>query len=231
MTVHGSHHPLQAAVLALLLVSCGGGSVGDSATSGSDDSADSTAVTTEDRDLAANSTGTTARETTGTPAVDAPGTLVQDRAQTVDAADVETYALSDRQLIESDATGPPDRFDINFFTEMLPDGTPVEIRHETWFYDALGTSIVYRNGDVFTERRDSTPLVIAGLGATPYRPEMFTAMMTLDELLAVTEQGGYYEIPVDPAIDGGTLVTVRGLLAGFEGGELRFVQTAPLEDI
>lgn len=223
MTLH-TRRTWSVVIVTALLAGCGGGSAGDSATVGT--AGDSVGTDDSTEQVADAPETTTSPATT---ALELPGTLVNDHVSGVAAADVARYALSESQTAQVATVGPPERFEINFLVETLADGATVDVRHETWFHDALGTSIVYRNGEVFTEGGTGIPLAVESLGATPYRAEWFTAAMTLDELLAVTEQTGYYEIPVDPAIETGSLVMVKGLMAGFEDGALRFVRAVPLE--
>ena len=142
---------------------------------------------------------------------------------------VSQYTLSMTQQAYVDEHGYPDRFTIFFFDEMLPDGQQYAMRHESWYYDARGYEIVFRNGDKFTER-SSAPIQIEGLGRTPYSPQGFTAEMNLDALLILRGETGFFVQNVDDDLITGELIFIQGLAAGFEEGHLSYVETLPLNE-
>ena len=143
------------------------------------------------------------------------------------ASPVLQYELSAMQQTYVDEYGYPDRFVIFFFDEMLPDGEMYSMRHESWYYDARGYEIVFRNGDKFTER-SGEPIQIEGLGRTVYAPQGFTAEMNLDALLAIRGETGFFVQNVDDELLTGELIFIQGLAAGFEEGHLSYVETLPL---
>lgn len=156
-----------------------------------------------------------------------PGRLVIADAVAVDAVDVVPHTLSDVQVAMVNQLGPPDRFTIRLLTEQGVDGSEVPIRHETWYFDATGAAIVFRNGEVFTERRNGTPVEHPALGVSSLRPEQFVAGMSVDQLLAVTGQRGYYAVD-EPGLDG-ELVALEGLIAGIDAdGVVVFIQAIPI---
>ena len=132
---------------------------------------------------------------------------------------VSHNTLSATQQAYVDENGYPDRFTIFFFDEMLPDGEMFSMRHESWYYDARGYEIVFRNGDKFTER-NSAPIQIEGLGRTVYTPQGFTAEMNLDALLNIRGETGFFVQNVDDELITGELIFIQGLAAGFEEGRL-----------
>ena len=140
---------------------------------------------------------------------------------------VSQYTLSVTQQAYVDEHGYPDRFVIFFFDEMLPDGQLYAMRHESWYYDARGYEIVFRNGDKFTER-NGEPIQIEGLGRTVYSPQGFTAEMNLDALLALRGENGFFVQNVDDSQITGELIFIQGLAAGFEEGRLSYIETLPL---
>ena len=140
---------------------------------------------------------------------------------------VSQYTLSTVQQAQVDEYGYPDRFVIFFFDEMLPDGQLYPIRHESWYYDARGYEIVFRNGDKFTER-NGAPIQIDGLGRTVYAPQGFTPEMNLDALLNIRGETGFFVQNVDDNLITGELIFIQGLAAGFEDGRLSYVETLPL---
>lgn len=144
----------------------------------------------------------------------------------IDADAVGRYVPSDAQLAELEASGAPDRFTVRFLASST---STVPMRQEIWHYDASGTTLTYLDGAVYREERDGPVVELDGLATTPYRPEMITAAMSVDELLAVTGQSGYARQAVDQAIaDAGELVVIEGAVAGFEAGELVAFETIPI---
>ncbi|MBT3188444.1 MAG: hypothetical protein HN736_13885 [Anaerolineae bacterium] len=143
------------------------------------------------------------------------------------ASPVSQYTLSTTQQAFVDANGYPDRFTIFFFDEMLPDEQTFPMRHESWYYDARGYEIVFRNGDKFTERTGA-PIQIEGLGRTVYSPQGFTEKMNLDALLNTRGETGFFVQNVDDDLITGELIFIKGLAAGFEEGRLSYVETLPL---
>lgn len=145
------------------------------------------------------------------------------------ASSVSQYTLSVTQQACVDEYGYPDRFTIFFFDEMLPDGEMFSMRHESWYYDARGYEIVFRNGDKFTER-NGAPIQIEGLGHTVYTPQEFTAETNLDALLTAQGETGFFVQNIDDGLITGELVFIQGLAVGFEDGHLAYVETLPLSD-
>ena len=145
------------------------------------------------------------------------------------ASSVSQYTLSATQQAYVDEYGYPDRFTIFFFDEMLPDGEMFSMRHESWYYDARGYEIVFRNGDKFTER-NGAPIQIEGLGHTVYTPQEFTAETNLDALLTAQGETGFFVQNIDDGLITGELVFIQGLAVGFEDGHLAYVETLPLSD-
>ena len=153
--------------------------------------------------------------------------LVQDYHPS--ASPVSQYTLSVTQQAYVDEYGYPDRFSIFFFDEMLPDREMFSMRHESWYYDARGYEIVFRNGDKFTER-SGAPIQIEGLGRTVYSPQGFTAETNLDSLLALRGETGFFVQNVDDDLITGELIFIQDLAAGFEEGRLSYVETLPLSE-
>jgi len=142
---------------------------------------------------------------------------------------VSQYTLSVAQQAYVDEHGYPDRFVIFFFDEILPDGQIFSMRHESWYYDVCGYEIVFRNGDKFTERTGA-PIQIEGLGSTAYEPQEFTVEMNLDVLLTLRGETGFFVQNIDDSLATGELIFIQGLVAGFKGGHLAYIETLPLSE-
>ena len=162
------------------------------------------------------------------PAPSVKPALVQNYQPAIHAENIPEFSLTMAQENQLASLGYPDRFTILFFNETLLDGTTAAIRQEHWYYDSQGLEIVFRNGEIFSESQGA-PVLAVDLGQTAYRPEIFLAGMSIDQLMAATKETGYYQEPADhPFIDNGTLVFMQGLAAGFEGDSLVYVEALPL---
>ncbi len=142
--------------------------------------------------------------------------------------DTQGYLLSGAQQNILTEYGYPNRFLIQFFDLQLHSGDQVEIRQESWYYDQMGYEIIFRNGEKFTDKK-TDPLTAPGLHSTAYQPEHFILDMSLLDVLFVTGENGYYaeSMPAE-FIEDGMMVFLKGLSAGFENGQLRYVETLPL---
>ena len=109
--------------------------------------------------------------------------LVQDYQSPLSGEAIPEYRLTEAQITQLASHGYPDRFVILFFNETLFDGSTVDIRQESWYYDATVTEIVYRNGEKYAES-SGKPIIAVELGQTAYRPEQLRAGMILDELIS-----------------------------------------------
>lgn len=151
--------------------------------------------------------------------------LVPDLA--VSSDDVEQYVLSTDQAAVTEALGRPDRFVLQFLPADA-DGAAV-IRQEIWYFDGTGTRLMFDDG-LLSGEQTGPQVDLDGLGSTTYQPQMFTAEMTLDELLAVTGQSGYAQQPVDSAVaTDGKLIFITGAVAGFGADTLRYFETIPID--
>jgi len=143
---------------------------------------------------------------------------------TVNADDVERYETSADQAEVTESRGRPERFVLQF----LPTDGAATIRQEAWYYDEIGLRLTFDDG-VLSGMRTGTPIELDGLASTPYDPQMFTAGMTLEELLAVTGENGYARQDVDLAVaTDGELIFITGAVAGFDAGRLAYVETIPI---
>ncbi|HCU57515.1 MAG TPA: hypothetical protein DF984_04700, partial [Anaerolineaceae bacterium] len=150
--------------------------------------------------------------------------LVENYEPQADPASLPRYTLSPQQQEVLDSRGYPARFTILFSQDEA--GTP--IRQETWYFDANATAVTFRDGIIVSETAE-TP-VAAGL--SPFTPELFTARMDIDQLLAVTGQYSFtIQSTNQSGLEEGKLITLPGLTAGFERGELRFLEIVPAADL
>jgi hypothetical protein len=123
--------------------------------------------------------------------------------------------------------GPPESFTILFYQEA-EGGSVRDARYETWSYFTAGTEFSFLNGELVGE----TPLDIAvsELVPLPYRPELFSAYMSLDQIVAATGLGRHLIIPVEKELmEDAQVYFADQLTFGLKGDELVFVETLPLE--
>jgi len=154
--------------------------------------------------------------------------LVQDIPVESYPADMQGYLLSGNQRNILSDYGYPDRFLIYFFDLHLNSGEQVRIRQDSWYYDQVGYEINFRNGEKFTDK-NTDPVTAPGLQSTAYQPEDFVSGMSLLEILSVTSESGYYaESMPNTLFEDGKIVFLKGLSAGFENGQLSYVETIPL---
>jgi hypothetical protein len=143
--------------------------------------------------------------------------LVRDIDVTQTADDVASVRRSADHVATLEQLGAPDRFALQF-----ADGA----RLETWHYDASGYDVVFRNG-VRLYVEEVPPLVVEGLGSTPFEPDRFTRGMSVLDLLAVTGQRSYLEEPLE--VVGGRLIVLQGLTAAFDDEGLVSLETIPIQ--
>ncbi len=154
--------------------------------------------------------------------------LVQNVPLEMYQANLQGYLLSAAQQNTLSDYGYPDRFLIHFFDLQLHSGERVKIRQESWYYDQIGYEIIFRNGKIFTYKK-TDPVTSPGLQSTAYQPEHFTLDMSLGDVLFVTGENGYYAEPMPGELfENGKIVFLKGLSAGFENGQLRYLETIPL---
>jgi hypothetical protein len=123
--------------------------------------------------------------------------------------------------------GPPESFTILFYQE--PDGGSVrDSRVETWSYFTAGTEFSFLDGELVQEVPLDIP--VSELVPLPYRPELFSAYMSLDEIIAAAGLGRHLVIPVEKELaEDARVYFADQLTFGLQGDELVFVETLPLD--
>ena len=143
-------------------------------------------------------------------------------ANITDEGLLEPTDLSGSQRQVLSVRGVPDRFMLHFSDGM---------REETWYYDAQGYTITFRNGETYTEDVGD-PVPAALVLKSVYTPWLFNGAMSLSELLAVSGSEAFTIESLDEIFgEAVSLVTMAGLDAGFRGGKLLFVRTVPLDSL
>lgn len=122
--------------------------------------------------------------------------------------------------------GWPDGFTILFY-ETEP-GRPT--RTETWSYYAAGREISFVDGEITAqEPPDERPGEVV---AAAYRPESFSALMSLDDVVAASGIDEYLEVQLeDEVLAGGTVFVGEQLLFGTRDGRLLYIEAVPLTPV
>ncbi len=134
---------------------------------------------------------------------------------------VMAYAYSQSQADVVDKLGPPDSFQILFYTEA---GN--EIRQETWRYYSDGRELTFINGEMVSE--EAIDFQAGEVAPTPYGPHQFAAGMRLAEVLASTGLPSYIRVPVeDELVVGGEVFYGDRVAFGMKNGRLYSVEALP----
>jgi len=119
--------------------------------------------------------------------------------------------------------GIPQAFTLLFYEE---DGTPV--RAETWSYYDQGLEIDFVDGELQGER--ASGIAAGDVIPVPYRPDQFSAFMTLAEVLASAQIDHYLVMPLEnELLEGGEIYYADEIMFGLKDGRLRYVQVLALE--
>ena len=137
------------------------------------------------------------------------------------------YSLSTEQQTMLSENGYPDSFLLLFYEKILSSGQRTQVREETWYYPRSGYEITYRNGAKYTEAYQEPET--EDIFQTVYRPEMFIREMAMEQVLAAAGQDTYMEDPVEKILlVNADLYFTEGLVFGVSDGELRYLETVPL---
>lgn len=98
-------------------------------------------------------------------------------------------------------------------------------RQETWFYDADGYSVVFRDGEKVSEKTEEA-VYKEGMYATTYSSDLFYRGMSVDEIVLSTGRNKFMLTSV-PDLEGMRLMDLEGLTIGLVGGKISYVETIP----
>jgi hypothetical protein len=105
-----------------------------------------------------------------------------------------------------------------------------DFRLEIWTYNRTGKEITILNGKL-VEQTEIEPAA-ASLLPMPYHPEQFASGMDATAVVSAANLGEYIRAPLDieeTEIDGGTLLFGQQIVFGFQGDDLRYVESFALE--
>jgi hypothetical protein len=140
----------------------------------------------------------------------------------------DPYDLSSTQLEAIQQRGYPDAFTILFYDQQDWDGTLSPVRYETWDYYTLSSELVFINGEMVSE--SPLDIQVDQLVPMPYRPEQFTAYMSIDNIASAIEMQDYLVVPLeDELVRGGEVYYTDELTFGLRDKQLLYVESLPLE--
>ena len=144
-------------------------------------------------------------------------------------ASVAGYSMTPAQMEVFGELGSPQAFTLLFYEEEQLDGSYQEVRFETWDYFDAGISYTFINGDQAGE--DPLDVDVAGeIYPIPYRPDQFSAYMSLDEVLASAGLNRYLVVPLEKElVDGGEVYYAEELTFGLKNDELLYIEALALE--
>ncbi len=136
-----------------------------------------------------------------------------------------TYDLSVDQKAIIGQNGYPDSFTILFYDDEF-GGTSTRL--ETWVYSREGMQFTFTNGKL--EGSDSFVALQGRVIFSPYKPQQFSAYMSLEEVLASTKINEFLLLPLEKELVlGGESYFSDRLAFGLKDGELMYVEAIGFE--
>ncbi len=133
-----------------------------------------------------------------------------------------TYQLSPDQQGYVDENGYPHSFSILFYQEQGAGGQVEEVRHETWYYFNPDIKITYVNGRFYAAEASELQ---GGNLHWYYRPEMFAACMTPEQVAEATNLREWLIVPVEEnLVNNAEVYYADGLTFGMKHGKLIYVE-------
>jgi hypothetical protein len=146
-----------------------------------------------------------------------PDGLTEDYSPPSDVELENDFVFSADQLAVLDAYGSPTRFTILFGDN---------IRHESWFYDTAGYSVMFQDGEMVSEKNE-IPEYQEEMYATTYSPDQFYEGMEIDEVVFSTGQHDFLLTSIEGLEEVGRLMHLEGLCIGLYDDEVSFIETYP----
>lgn len=145
------------------------------------------------------------------------------------AANAAGYSMTPAQMEVFGELGSPQAFTLLFYEEQQFDGSYEDVRFETWDYYDVGVSYTFINGELAGE--DLLDVEIVGeIYPIPYRPDQFSAYMSLDEVLASAGLDRYLVVPLEKElVEGGEVYYAQELTFGLKDDELLYIEALALE--
>jgi hypothetical protein len=133
-----------------------------------------------------------------------------------------TYQLSPDQQGYVDENGYPHSFSILFYQEQGVGGSVEEIRHETWYYFKPDIKVTFVNGQFSAVEASELQ---GGSLRWYYRPEMFTAYMTPEQVAEATNLREWLIVPVEQnLVNNAEVYYADGLTFGMKHGKLIYIE-------
>jgi len=133
-----------------------------------------------------------------------------------------TYQLSQDQQGYVDENGYPVSFSILFYQEQRADGQVEDIRFETWYYFNPDLKVTFVNGRFSAAEASELQ---GGSSGWSYRPEMFTAYMTQEQVAEAANLREWLIVPVEEnLVTGAEVYYADGLSFGIQDGKLVYIE-------
>ncbi len=133
------------------------------------------------------------------------------------------YTLSPAQIDAVNRLGPPQAFSILFYDDVEGEGGPATVRLETWTYYDAGQALEFYNGALIGQTPVDRPT--GSVMAVPYRPEQFTAYISLEQVLSTTGLTSYLVVPWEAElVAGGSSYYGTQLIWGLKDDRLLSVE-------
>lgn len=132
------------------------------------------------------------------------------------------YQLSQDQQGYVDENGYPASFSILFYQEQGGEGQVEEVRHEIWYYFDPDLKITFVNGNFSAAEASELQ---GGVSRWSYRPEMFTAYMTPEQVAKVANFREWLIVPVeDSLVANAEVYYADGLSFGIKNDKLIYIE-------
>ena len=139
------------------------------------------------------------------------------------------YTLSNEQIQAIQDYGYPDAFSILFYRQNDDNNQVQDIRLETWTMLDDDLELTFLNGTL-TETEAMEDQLVPYYPAE-YRPELFSANMSLDEVLTAAGIEEYLVVPLEDELLKDSEVYYAGqLMFGLKDDQLRYIETVILEE-
>lgn len=133
-----------------------------------------------------------------------------------------TYQLSPDQQGYVDENGYPASFSILFYQEPGEGGSIEEIRQETWYYFNPDIKITFVNGQFSAAEASELQ---GGVSRWNYRPEMFTAYMTPEQVAEAADFREWLIVPVEEnLVANAEVYYADGLTFGVKNDKLIYIE-------
>lgn len=132
------------------------------------------------------------------------------------------YQLSEDQQGYVGVNGYPASFSILFYQEQGSGGQVDEVRYETWYYFNPDIKVTFVNGSISAVEASELQ---GGRSGWSYRPEMFAAYMTPEQVAEAADLLEWLIVPVEEnLVTNAEVYYADGLTFGMKDGKLIYIE-------